>query len=342
MSRRRGGNRLKYQVEQAITQINYIGQGKRVAREEKRSGIHSTTQIKHVLSVSQNFGKWLKQQGITDLYGVKKSHYVDYVEFLRQKGCSNGHLINVETNLKLLAKGMDKVSIEKGMRTREWIPKKRIVSASIREQPVSRSLTQERVQEVRAAVSENVGVAMDLQLAFGLRLREVAQSRVSHVVEHQGKMYWEAVSDRLAVNTAVGVTKAGRARRTPVRPEYEHFVRELIKGRTEEEKLCAVSYNSLKTSYSRVGLGGSHALRHTYAENMLLNELKNYGILEDGKQLVKRMVENHFSGNRKDAGICREDRQLYRLTNLAVDNVHGFLGHGKGRIDLCAVYMSGF
>ena len=26
----------------------------------------------------------------------------------------------------------------------------------------------------------------------------------------------------------------------------------------------------------------------------------------------------------------------------AVDNVHGFLEHGKGRIDLCAVYMSGF
>lgn len=33
------------------------------------------------------------------------------------------------------------------------------------------------------------------------------------------------------------------------------------------------------------------------------------------------------------------ERELYKTVNECIDTVHGWLGHGRGRIDLCEVYM---
>lgn len=117
MARVRGGNKLKYQVEKALKKINYIGVSKKALRDSKvPTGIHSATQIKHALSVSQNFAEWAKEQGIKDLFQLKRSHYRDYMTYMQSKEVSNGHLVNIETNLRLLAKGMDKISEEKGLK----------------------------------------------------------------------------------------------------------------------------------------------------------------------------------------------------------------------------------
>lgn len=338
---RRGGNRLKYQIEQAIKEINFIGQSKREARSRGDSGIHSTTQVQHALSVSQNFAKWAKDQhGVSDLYQLKRSHYRDYIEHMKASGVSNGHLINIETNLRLLNKGMAKISEAKGHRLRDWVPKTRIVEVAEREKPMNRALEPERVQLLRSVVSDSVGTAMDLGMAFGLRLREVANTTAAHIIERDGTLYWKAVADSLALNTAKGVTKAGRPRETPVKPLYERLVREMIQGKAPNEKICSVAYNTLKSAYTRHDVGGSHAFRHTYARDMVMLEFERRGIAVEGRQMLQRMLENRAKGFRKDHLVTREEKVLYKQVNQVVDLVHGYLGHGRGRIDLCEVYMS--
>lgn len=340
----RGGNRLKYQVEQALKSITYIGQSKQAFRDaQKDTGIHSTTQIEHALSVSQGFGEWLKSEGkVKDLFQLKRVHYREYIDFMRAKGVSGGHLINIETNLRLLAKGMDKISAEKRIKPRDWVPKERLVKVEERARPKDRSYTSKELETYKENMSVKGRVAVDLQQAFGLRLREVANTRVAHIIERDGMLYWKAVADKGAINTATGVTKAGRGRETPCRPDYEARVRELIAGKPPEEFVSENKYNSLKSAYYRAGVAkGSHGFRHTYARKMLMHELERQGIPNDGRSMIQRMLDNREAGYRRDYLVTREERGLYHQVNAAIDQVHSFLGHGRGRIDLCEIYMKG-
>ncbi|MGC8231128.1 integrase [Pseudobacillus badius] len=340
---KRGGNKLKYQVEKSLKAIEYIGKSKKDFRDRKReTGIHSITQMKHALSVAQNFAAWVKDtKGINDLYQLKRSYYRDYLAFMQEKGGSNGHLINIETNLRLLQKGMNQISAEKGFKARAWIPKTRIIQSQKREKPKDRSYSPLEVQSLRERLSENAKVAADLQLAFGLRLREAANTRVAHIVEKNGQLFWKALSDKDVLNTSVGVTKAGRGREALCRPEYEERVRGWIKDREKGEYLFSIRYNSLKSAYYRAGIQGSHTFRHTYAREMLRSELARRGIEREGRSMIQRMLENREAGYRKDHLVTREERKLYREVNWIVDQVHSHLGHGKGRMDLCEVYMKG-
>lgn len=340
MAKVRGGNKLKYQVEKSLKSINYIGVSKKVLRDSKaQTGIHSTTQIKHALSVSQNFAEWAKQQGVKDLFQLKRAHYRDYIDHMKDSGVSNGHLINIETNLRLLAKGMDKVSEEKGLKVRDWVPKARLIDVKTREKPVDRSRSSKEIESFREKLSDNAKIGADLQQAFGLRLREVANTKVAHIIEKDGKLYWEAVNNKKALNTSVGVTKAGRERVTPCHPDYEARVRELIEGKDQTQYVSPIKYNSLKSAYNRAGIKGSHTFRHTYAREMLTKELQSQGIEQSGRSMIQRVLENHEQGYRKDHLVTRDERSLYQEVNQAIDKVHAHLGHGKGRIDLCAVYM---
>lgn len=338
--RKRGGNKLKYQIEQALKKINFIGISKKELRDlKKETGIHSINQMKEALSVSQNFGKWLQKKGIKDLYQLKRAQYRDYISYMQKKGVSMGHLINIETNLRLLDKGMNRISEEKGMKHRDWVPKTRLIDPKDREKPVDRSYSAKEIESLREKLSTNAKIGADLQQAFGLRLREAANTKVAHIVEKDGKLYWEADSKKHVLNTAVGVTKAGRGRITPCRPEYEARIRELIQGKKQADFVCQIKYNSLKSAYNRAGIKGSHSFRHTYAREMLTQELRKRGIEKEGRDMINKMLENHENGYRKDHLVTRNERPLYREVNEIIDKIHAHLGHGEGRIDLCAIYM---
>lgn len=342
MTNKRGGNRLKYQVEQAIKRINYIGQSKKELRKNRNeTGIHSITQIKHTLSVSQNFAEWVKEQGVKDLYQLKRSHYRDYISHMQKKSISNGHLINIETNLRLLQKGMHNISLDKGFKEREWVPKTRLIDTATREKPQDRSYSAEKIKDFREKLSTNAKVGADLQQAFGLRLREAANSKVAHIFEKDGNLFWKASEDKLALNAAQGVTKAGRSRMSPCRPGFETTIRELIKGKEQAEFISPVKYNTLKSAYNRAGVKGSHAFRHTYAREMLKNELQSKGIEKSGREIIQRMLENREAGYRKDHTITKEERPLYREVVQIMDKIQEYLGHGEGRIDLAEVYLKG-
>lgn len=340
--KKRGGNKLVYQVTQALKKIEYAGVSKKAMRDRgMQTGIHSHTQMRHALSACINFIKWAREEkGLSDLFHLKRSHYRDYIEHMKSSGVSIGHVINIETNLRLLAKGMDVISKEKGMKPRDWVPKIRMIDTGSREKPVDRSYSDEDVQKIRELLSPNAQIVADLQLAFGLRLREVAKSRVAHVREINGKLYWVAINDRDAINTSVGVTKAGRPREVPCHPAYEARVREIIAGKKETDYLCPLRYNSIKAEYWRKGLGGSHSLRHTYARNMLRLELRARGIEHEGRRMIERMLQNRAAGHRRDYGITKDERPIYEKVIEAMDMVHGYLGHGSGRIDLAEVYLS--
>jgi hypothetical protein len=51
---------------------------------------------------------------VKNLFQLKKSHYRNFLAHMEATGVSVGYLIHVETNLRLLAKGMDRVSESKG------------------------------------------------------------------------------------------------------------------------------------------------------------------------------------------------------------------------------------
>lgn len=61
--------------------------------------------------------------------------------------------------------------------------------------------------------------------------------------------------------------------------------------------------------------------------------------IQQGKEMVQRMLHNHSQGLRKDSGVSRQERPLYQSVNECIDTVHEWLGHGRGRMDLCEVYM---
>lgn len=337
---KRGGNKLKYQVEKALKKINKIGVSKKELRDKNQeTGIHSTTQIKHALSVNQNFAKWLKQKGVKDLFQLKRAHYRDYIQHMTEKGVTNGHLINIETNLRLLHKGMNIISKEKGFKSRDWCPKKRLVDTTTREQSKNRSLDEQQISKAYEKLSDNAKIGADLQRAFGLRLREVAKTRAAHIIEQNGCLYWKAIEDKKALNTSHGITKAGRSRSTPCNPEMENRIRQIIKNKPSESFLVPLKYNSLKSAYSRANLSGSHSFRHTYARNMLKLDFQQLSIEKQGRDIVERMLINREKGYRKDYQIERSERELYKKVNQVVDRVHGYLGHGESRSDLMQVYM---
>lgn len=232
------------------------------------------------------------------------------------------------------------------MRKRDWIPKQRIISTDSREKPRDRSYTPQEIKLLRNHLSDNARIAMDLQLAFGLRLREAAFTRVAHIEERNNRLFWVAVKDKETLNTAHGVTKAGRPRVAPCRPEFEVRIRELIQHRHQSDFISPIKYNSLKSAYLRAakkaGISdytGSHGFRHTYARDSLTDLFKSKGIEYEGKWILDRMMRNHSKGVRKDFGITQDERDLYKTVNQCIDTVHAWLGHGAGRIDLCEVYM---
>ncbi|KMY41468.1 integrase domain-containing protein [Peribacillus loiseleuriae] len=338
----RGGNKLKYQVEKSIKKINYIGISKKGLRDSgEQTGIHSTDQIKHALSVSQNFAKWAKQEGIKDLFQLKRAHYRDYIAYMQDTGVSNGHLINIETNLRILAKGMAKISQEKGQKPRDWVPKTRLIDSKSRKKPENRSYSSEQIKSFREKLSDNAKIGADLQQAFGLRLREAANTKVAHIREKEGKLYWVATQDKTAIHSAHGVTKASRPRESLCHPEFETRIHELIQGKSPNEYVSQIKYNSLKSAYNRSGIEGSHSFRHTYAREMLTKDLRIRGIEQSGRNMIQRMLENREKGYRRDRLVRREERPIYQAVNQVIDKIHAYLGHGKGRIDLCEVYMKG-
>jgi integrase len=336
---RRGRTGVKYEVDCALKEIIKISEGKKDSRAKGDHGnIHSYKQLNHDYSNAMNYGKWLRSERGKGLYQANKTDYKDYIAH-KSETCSKGHVINIETSLRHLSNGMNKVSDKHGRGHREWIPKERIVSGRDREKPVDRSYTPREVERIREHLpsSGSTRDSLDMQNAFGLRLEEVSKAKASNFETRGETTYFVAPEGS-------HITKGGRARETPCRPEYEEKVRDIVSGKGSNEYVGA-KYETARSAYStaaekaNVNYNGSHGFRHSYARAELDRRLEERGITENGREVIDRMLENKDNGIRKDTGFALEEKELYKEVNSIIDKVHETLGHGKGRIDLVAVYM---
>jgi hypothetical protein len=336
---RRGRTGVKYEVDQALKQIIRIGESKRQAKSKGDKGyIHSYSQLKQDYSNSMEYARWLRSDRSKGLYQANRSDYRDYIAH-KSGTVSNGHLINIETSLRHLSNGMNKVSESKGRTSRDWVPKDRLVNTREREKPVDRSYTTKEIQTIKQNLPPNSKVHNNetLQNAFGMRLSESSKVLGRHFEVRGNTTYF-------VVNNGEKITKGGRGRETPCDPRYEQTVRSML-SKIGPKQYVGAKYETAKSAYrtaatkGNVAYNGSHGYRHSYARNQLNDRLAQRGLSEKGREVLNRMIANYESGARKNTGFPASERSLYIQVNYIIDQVHESLGHGKGRIDLVAVYM---
>lgn len=340
---RRGRTGVKYEVDTALKAINRIGSGKRATRNKGDHGnIHSYTQNEKDYAHCMDYGKWLRSTRNKGLYQTNRGDYRDYIAH-KSSTCGKGELTNIETSLRHLSKGMNKVSDERGKARREWIPKTRIISSKEKDKPYDRSYTTSEASRIREQLptTGKTRDTHDLQNAFGLRLKEASKARASNFETRGDTTYFVA-------HQGNKITKGGRPRETPCRPEYERQVREIItrNGGRSSSNYVGAKYNTARDAYrtaaAKAGVrnfNGSHGYRHTYARAELERRLAERGLAGKGREVIDRMLANYDNGIRKDTGFAPHEKSLYRVVNRVIDQVHESLGHGPGRLDLVAVYM---
>lgn len=339
MGRRRKTN-IMYQMEQAINEINRIGQSKRELRSRGEHGLHSYNQIEETLSVSANFVKWAKEQGVKNLYHLKEEHYRSYIEFKRYDGVTNGHLINIETGLRHLQKGMAAISVKLGKESVNWTSEKRLIKSTQRETPSDRSYTRGEIQALQLCMSREISMAAELSVQLGLRAREVIQLTKEHINLERGVVHFSDTNSK-------GVTKGGRPRVVPVPEELVPMLEKLGQGKEMNERLLKISSTStLRSGLSRaakrskIPSAGWHGFRHTFARKKMNELLEAAGMAEEGKQMMSRIFENIDKGRKANYGIrSRQDQKSFSRLKSMMDTVHRDLGHGEGRWDLARVYM---
>lgn len=338
--RRRGRVNLKYQMTQAITEINKIGESKRESKKKGEHGIHSYNQIKESLSVSANFIHWAKEQGVRNLYHLTQAHYIGYIEFKRGD-VSNGHLMNIETGLGHLQKGMNAISEKLGKKPVVWIAEKRLVTE--REKPVDRSYTHDEIKRLMENMSPRVAKAAELSYRLGLRAREVVNLRTEHIQKNKDGNFEVCFKSE----NAKGLTKGARPRITPIPSDMQGEIQKLIDGKKPHERIIGLTATStLRSGLSRASLranieaNGWHGFRHTYSRDRLNELLGDKGILQEGHRMLQRVFDNRDRGRKTDYGMIKiEDKQIYRELKACMDQVHEEIGHGKDRWDLAEIYM---
>lgn len=330
---------IKNQVETALKEINRIGYSKREAKQAgDSSNIHSIKYYRDVQGTAIRFAEFCRDQyGIRSIYYIKEEHTSGFLQSLKEKGVSNGYLINVESHLKKLQNGMQKFS-EKQRKTPAIFVGTRHIATDQREKPHDRSYSSKEIFEIGKHMSPNVHAAMQLSLNLGLRAKEVTNIRVEHIVENpNGGLQVHIVEGR-------GVTKGGRFRDIPVPKEYESTLRQLIQGKSLGQKILSMKEGTLRSGLKRacdkagIQSAGWHGFRHTYARQRLeelLGERKR-----EGREMIGRMLNNRSCGRKIDAGLRTHEKELFNAVKQVINAVHHELGHGNNRWGLVAVYMS--
>ncbi|MER2109245.1 MAG: tyrosine-type recombinase/integrase [Solibacillus sp.] len=328
---------IVFEVKESIRAIDKIGQSKRDAKEKGTSGIHSKKQKVNTMSDCQNFVKWARaEHGVKSLAAVTEQHYQAYIDHLREKGVTTGHMQNVETSLRLLEKGFKQVvEKEQGPTSRfeGFCPSKRLVAQQRGENIRNRSYDANEVQQIRANCSPEVQKAVDLMRGLGLRVKESVNVRREH---------FKPAGDgwKLQIEKGGGITKGGRFRDVPVPAEFVGRLKQLMQDKEPQERLVQVTVETVrdgvkegcKKAQIKQDGRGTHGFRHAYARERF-NEMAT----PENKQMMTRILDNRALGRKADYGI--HDQQLYKETKAVMDKVHEELGHGESRWALAMRYL---
>jgi integrase/recombinase XerD len=328
------------QVVRVFKEINQIGYSKRSAKVDgKVEGIHSIKYYRDAQGTAIRFAEFAKEKyGVRNIFQLKQEHVQDYMESLRAKGVTVGHLVNVESHLQKLQTAMLKVSEKLGKEKVIFLPQ-RTVDYRQKEKPVDRSYTRQEVEKLAEHMSPAVRDAMYLSVHLGLRSREACNLRVEHV---------NLIDGQIQIENGKGVTKGGRYRYIPIPEQYRAEIERLTYGKAPEDKLIGVKTNTLRQGLKRacersgIKSRGWHGFRHQYARERLEKLLGERA--QDDRVMIAYMLRNQERGWKVDTGIPRSlsdpDRQLFEEVRAAVNQVHAELGHGDNRWQLMQVYMA--
>lgn len=338
---RRGRTSIVREVKESLTAIDKIGQSKLEARKVGESGIHSTKQMVNTMSDCQNFVKWVRvEYGVKSIADLQEQHYINYIEYLREKGISKGHRMNVETSLRLLEKGfkkrLERFKDEPIYFFNGFVPEKRLEKYLGAENVLNRAYRADEIQKIRDNVSFEVLKAVDLMTYLGLRVKEAANIRVEHFVKMENG--W-----RLIIYKGTGITKGGRFREVPVPVIFENRLESLLKDKRANERLVKVSVSTIRDGVNvackKAGINqdkrGCHGFRHVYAR-----ERASQLMSVEQKEMMQRILENRKIGRKVNYGILSlKDNQIYKESKQIMDKIHGELGHGKNRWELAMRYL---
>lgn len=314
-------------VNMSVRFADKIGQSKKGFRKNGDDHfIHSHAQKKKVLQVGKEFANFCR-----DNYNVKKLHDVTeehYRHFLATKSETTlGHQRNVETALQQLQKGLQERAIEYNKEPTFFMTERIVPSAERAENVNDRSYTTEEIEKVKAGVSENSKVAIELMKNTGMRVSEACSVEVQNIDFER------------SVVSVVG--KGGLYREIPLKNDFRGYLERLTENMDKHERLVKTTAKTVSNDCKRVAVkqdiknwSGTHGFRHSYARN----EVERL-MTQDEKQMFERCIENYADGKRFDYAVRTEQRELYDSMKEKMDEIHKNLGHGKNRFDLALRYM---
>lgn len=331
---------IVHDVKLALDKIDRIGLSKREARKEGIKGIHSFKQKSNSLSDAQNFVKWVRATfGIKKLTAVKEAHYKAYFAYLESKGVSKGHMINVETSLRLVEQGHKEVL--EGCRNdfQGFCTTGRLYRLERGEGFQNRSYGHVEIEQIKEYVSPEVGKAIDLMVHLGLRVKESVNVRAEHFVVREG----ETSGWQLHIKAGAGITKGGRFRVIHVPAAFQERLEALLAQKEPTERLVTITAETVRkgvyTACKKVGIEqkgrGCHGFRHTFARDRY-DQLAT----PEQKKMMHRILTNRERNRKADYGmVSQQDKELYEQTRDVMNQVHSELGHGANRWRLAMVYL---
>ncbi|WP_344351063.1 hypothetical protein, partial [Catellatospora coxensis] len=216
------------QVMGAIEKVDAIGKSKKDFREKGLKGIHSHKQKEDCKSIGVNFAKWAREEhGVKKLHQITPEHYKSYIEKLENEGLSKGYIRNVETSIRLVNHGFDKISSERGFDSVTFTTKERLIAPAERGENVQdRSYSNTEISNAYSKMSSNVQNAVKLMRGLGLRGAEVANIRVEHFK-----------GDKLVIERGEGITKGGRERVVPIPERMRSDIKNMVQGKEATERV---------------------------------------------------------------------------------------------------------
>lgn len=341
MGRRRGSSKVSLvrQIENAVKEINCVGQSKYEAKKEGRhtEGLYSFKHIKNTMSVSIDFARFCREQyGITRIIHFKEEHYHAYLQHKEQEGVSSGHLMNIETGLRKLQTAMHRQAEKLQKEPVSFCSEKRVYNyQKNKKAPENRSMSlRDANRLIESVPSIHVQNAFQLQLHLGVRAREVINLTPEH---------FDLKNGVLKIERGKGITKGGRRREIQIPEQLKDKIYQMIGDKELHEKIIPVKDNTLRAALLKAGkttgisTNGTHMFRHTFARERFKELLgESY---ERGQEVLAYMLKNHEQEKRADYGISQEFKETYQQVQNVMNIVYEELGHGKGRLDLAQVYL---
>ncbi len=339
------------EVEWALKQINGIGISKKDSFEthkakngaiyRKSPYIHSYDYYKKIQAESINFVKWAKKEhGIKSIYQLESKHHKQYIEKKQAEGVSPGQLVNIESYLLKMQKGMSKVS---GIREKEATTFIEGRTIKNNKKPHNRAYKASEIAKLGENMSAKVSLASGLSVHLGFRAKEAAKIRTEHIKLHENNKV------SVAIPEGRGVTKAGRYRyinKKEVPQSFHKDLKNVLQQKEKGQKIVGVKTSTLRKGLNRASKAtgitskGWHGFRHTFSRNRLDELFEATGKAADCRDALKHISNNRQAGKPVHADFSDEnEKEVFKMVKNFIDQVHDEMGHGEDRWALADVYI---